>query len=59
MYAGNADGRLHVLDLETGEKRGEFHAGAPIMSSPALSGDRLVFGTQDGALFALGPAPSR
>ena len=55
VYAGNADGRLYVLDLETGEKLSEFHAGAAIMGSPAVANGRIVFGTQDGTLFALGP----
>ena len=56
MYAGNADGRLYVLDLGSGAKLAEFHAGAPIMGSPAIASGRIVFGTQDGTLFALGPA---
>ncbi len=55
IYVGSNDDRFYVLDLETGEKLWEFHAGAAITASPAIAQGRLVIGAADGAP---GPAPA-
>jgi outer membrane protein assembly factor BamB len=51
---GSSDGRLYVLDLETGKKLSEFDAGSGITASPAIAGGRVVIGSQDGIIYALG-----
>jgi outer membrane protein assembly factor BamB len=54
VYVGSSDGRLYVLDLETGKKLSEFDAGSGITASPAIAGGRVVIGSQDGIIYALG-----
>jgi outer membrane protein assembly factor BamB len=54
VYVGSSDGRLYVLDAQSGKKVFEFDAGSGITTSPALAGGRVVFGTQDGHLYVLG-----
>jgi eukaryotic-like serine/threonine-protein kinase len=54
VYVGSNDGRLYVLDLATGKRLSAFEAGAPITASPAIAGGRVVFGTDDGRVYALG-----
>jgi len=54
VYIGSGDGRLYVLDAQTGKKLSEFDAGAGISTSPAVAGGRVVIGTQDGRLYVLG-----
>ena len=57
VYVDSNDGRLYVLDLESGEALQEFNAGAPLSTSPAIAAGRLVIGSQDGELFCLGAKP--
>ena len=54
MYAGSSDGRLYVLDLDTGEKLWEFDTAAPLVASPAIAEGRLVIGSEDGVLYCFG-----
>lgn len=42
------NGRLVFLDASTGKCRGEVALGSKVVSSPAISGDRIAFGTTDG-----------
>jgi outer membrane protein assembly factor BamB len=54
VYIGSNDGRLYVLDLATGRKLTEWHAGAALSASPAIAGARLVIGAHDGRIYCLG-----
>jgi len=54
VFAASNDGKLYVLDLKDGSRKGVFEAGAPLSASPAIAGGRLVIGTQDGRIFCLG-----
>ena len=54
VYIGSNDGRLYVLDLESGEKLWEFNAGAPLSASPAIASGRLVIGSLDGRVYCFG-----
>ena len=54
FYAGSSDGRLYVLDLDTGEKLWEFDTAAPLVASPAIAESRLVIGSEDGILYCFG-----
>ena len=54
VYIGGSDGKLYVLDLQSGKSVFEFEAGGPLSASPALASGRLVIGSQDGKLFCLG-----
>jgi outer membrane protein assembly factor BamB len=54
VYIGSGDGKLYVLDAQTGKKLSEFDAGAGISASPAVAGGKVVIGAQDGRLYVLG-----
>ena len=54
VFVGSNDGRLYVLDLNTGAKLWEFDAGAPLSASPAIARGRIVIGSQDGRLHCFG-----
>ena len=54
VYIGSGDGRLYVLEAQTGKKLFEFDAGAGISASPAIAAGRVVIGTQDGRVYVLG-----
>jgi len=55
VYLGSADGWVYALDLD-GADRWRFDAGSAIYGSPALVGDRVVFGTAEGEVIALDAA---
>jgi outer membrane protein assembly factor BamB len=56
IYAGCSDGSLYALVLEGGARlvrRWSFATRGEVYSSPALADDRLVFGSQDGSVYAV------
>ena len=54
VYVGSSDGRLYVLDAQSGKKLWEFDAGAALTASPAIAAGRVVIGSQDGRVYVLG-----
>jgi eukaryotic-like serine/threonine-protein kinase len=53
-FAGDFQGRLHALDKATGKELWRFSAeGSRIVTSPAVAGDRIYYGSDDGSVFAL------
>jgi outer membrane protein assembly factor BamB len=54
VIVGSSDGKLYVLDLNSGKKLWEFEAGAPITGSPAVSGGRIIIGDGDGRIYSIG-----
>ncbi len=50
MFVGSSDGKLYVLDAQTGAKKWEYEVGDALTSSPAIAGGRAVIGAQDGAV---------
>lgn len=53
VYFGSADGHLYVLDLK-GTLVQKIDLGSPVLASPAVSGGRLVIGTDKGVVYCLG-----
>ena len=51
-YRMYIDGRF--VDAASGKKIAEFDAGAGLTASPAIAGGKVVIGSQDGTLYALG-----
>jgi outer membrane protein assembly factor BamB len=52
LYVSDTDGTVYILDSATGtESQPRLDAGSPILNAPLLSGDTLIFGTEDGKLF--------
>jgi outer membrane protein assembly factor BamB len=55
VYIGSADGYFYALDAANGQLRWKYNAGAPILTSAALSADgqTVFFGTEDIYAYAL------
>lgn len=53
VYVGSKDGKLYVLDAETGGQQRSHDTGSEIWSTPAVVGGVVYFGTMDGSLMAL------
>jgi len=51
VFAATKRGRLHRLDLETGEELWHFDAGGSFQASPAVADGKLVIGNIDGTLY--------
>ncbi|MFI6080788.1 PQQ-binding-like beta-propeller repeat protein [Streptomyces sp. NPDC051217] len=49
----SVDGRCHFLDTSSGQPCGSVALGAKVVSSPAVSGNILVAGTEDGTAFGI------
>ena len=52
MIFGCDDGYIYALDLEKGSELWRFEAGSPVKSSPAIAGDYVLFGADDGIVYA-------
>jgi outer membrane protein assembly factor BamB len=53
VFVGDQLGRLHVLDKTTGVEKWSYRAGGPIFSSAAIAGGAVLFGSDDGAVYAV------
>jgi outer membrane protein assembly factor BamB len=54
LYAGSTDGRFFALDPATGNTRWRFNGNrSKVCAAAGVAGDRVLFGTFDGSLFAL------
>lgn len=53
IYVGDEDGVLHCVDRATGELKWTFTTGGEISGSPAIAGDRIIFGSHDSHLYCL------
>jgi len=54
VFVGSSDGKLYVLDAQTGRKVWEYDTGDALTASPAIASGRLVIGAQDGKLYCFG-----
>ena len=52
-FGSSTDDHLHCLDIETGKVLWRFGTDGPIRYAPVVSGDRIVFGSDDGILYCL------
>ncbi len=53
VFLAGCDGRLHILDAATGKEAAAIEIGGPTGTTPAVSGSRVLFGTEGGAFFAI------
>ncbi len=53
IFLAGCDGRLHVIDAANGEERAAIEIGGPTGTTPAVSGDIVLFGTEGGEFFAI------
>ena len=58
VWVPRPDGRLVALGATDGRELWSTELGAPVVSAPAIAGDRLVVATFDGTVRALAPAPA-
>jgi outer membrane protein assembly factor BamB len=49
---GSDDGRVYVIDIATGKETWSYEIGAPVKTSPAAAGDWIIFGADDGVIYA-------
>lgn len=53
VFIAGCDGRLHVIDAATGTEAATVPIDGPTGTTPAAGGDRVFFGTEGGAFFAI------
>jgi len=53
IFLAGCDGRLHVIDAADGREAAAIEIGGPTGTTPAVSGSRVVFGTEGGSFFAI------
>jgi len=51
FFGSSADGKLHSLDVATGQERWTFFTDAPIRFAPVLWRDRVFVASDDGVLY--------
>lgn len=49
---GCDDGYVYIVDIKTGTEVWHYEVGAPVRSSAAVAGDWVVFGADDGVVYA-------
>jgi outer membrane protein assembly factor BamB len=54
---GSDDGRLYVVDLDSGRERWVYEVGGAIKGGPAVAGGALFVGAEGGGVYAFGEAP--
>ena len=54
VVIASADGRIYMLDAETGEKVWSYEIGSPISGTPAIVKDRIYIGAHDGVVYSFG-----
>jgi outer membrane protein assembly factor BamB len=53
VFIAGCDGKLHVIDADTGTETAAVPIDGPTGTTPAVRGDRVFFGTEGGAFFAI------
>lgn len=53
LYIGASDGKLYILNADSGALVQTYQTGGPILSSPIIYNDILLFGSNDDTLYAL------
>jgi len=53
VFIAGCDGKLHVIDAATGTETAAVPIDGPTGTTPAVRGDRVFFGTEGGAFFAI------
>ena len=53
VFIGSNSGRIHALELRSGEELWFFETGGAVEASPCLVGDLLYIGSSDSLFYAL------
>jgi len=51
---GSGEGRLYRVSLATGRELWSYDIGKPVTGSPAVAGEWVVIGAEDGVVYAFG-----
>lgn len=49
---GSDDGSIYIIDIATGKEVWNYLIGAPVRTSAAVAGDWIIFGADDGVVYA-------
>ncbi len=52
-FIAGCDGKLHIVDMDTGKPIAQVDIEAPTGSTPAIAGDRVYFGTEGNEFLAI------
>ncbi len=52
-FGSTVDHQVHCLDLASGQTQWTFFTGGPVRLAPTVSGDKLLFGSDDGYVYCL------
>ena len=58
-FGSSADDQVYCLDVATGKKRWSFFTEAPVRFAPAVVGERLFVGSDDGSMYCLTTADGK
>lgn len=53
IFLAGCDGRLHVIDAADGRETASVEIDGPTGTTPAVAGERVFFGTEGGAFYAI------
>ena len=53
VFLAGCDGKLHVIDVATGEEKAAVPIDGPTGTTPAAAGGRVFFGTEGGVFFGI------
>ena len=53
VLVGDAKGRVHIIDADTGEPEEQFEVDGPITYAPIVANDMLYVATGNGKLYAI------
>ena len=53
LWGSSSTDTVHCAELETGKELWRFHAEGPIRVAPAIAGDKVAVGSDDGRLYCL------
>ncbi len=59
MIFGGDDGYVYALDLKEGKELWQYEIGAAVKTSPAVAGDFVIAGADDGVIYAFKNAPAK
>ena len=59
VFIAGCDGKLHVIDVETGVEQAAVPIDGPTGTTPAAADGRVFFGTEGGAFFAIDVAAAK
>lgn len=53
FFGSSVDNSIHCIDLETGKEKWVYFTEGPVRFPPTLLNDKLVFGSDDGCVYAI------